>query len=92
MEIREITVTVRDVDEANRVLEIMKNIKDVQSVELLTPRSGRSRIRIDFAGDDEGVTALNRKLNDENVAVMGFQEEENDLEHMFMRVTKGLVT
>lgn len=92
METREITVTVRDVDEANRVVAIMKSVKDVQNVELLTPRGGRSRVRIDFAGDDDGVTALNRKLNDEDVAVMGFQEEESDLEHMFMRVTKGLVT
>lgn len=92
METREIIVTVRDVDEANRVVEMMQNLKDVQNVELLTPRGGRSRVRIDFAGDDDGVTALNRKLNDENIAVLGFQEEESDLEHMFMRVTKGLVT
>lgn len=92
METREIIVTVRDVDEANRVLEMIKNMQDVQHVELLTPRGGRSRVRIDFAGDDDGVMALNRKLNEENIAVLGFQEEERDLEHMFMRVTKGLVT
>ena len=91
METREIIVTVRDVDEANRVLEMMKHMQDVQTVELMTPRAGRSRVRIDFAGDDEGVMALNRKLIDDNIAVLGFQEEERDLEHMFMRVTKGLV-
>lgn len=92
METREIIVTVRDVEEANRVLEMMKQMQDIQTVELMTPRAGRSRVRIDFAGDDEGVMALNRKLVDDNIAVLGFQEEERDLEHMFMRVTKGLVT
>ena len=92
METRDITVTVRDVEEANRVLDLMKPMQDVQTVELMTPRNGRSRVRIEFAGDDDGMLAINRKLNDEGIAVMGFQEEERDLEHMFMRVTKGLVT
>lgn len=92
METREIIVTVSDVDEANRVISIMSDMQDVTSVELLTPRGGRSRVRIDFAGDDDGVMSINRKLTAENVAVLGFQEVESDLEHMFMRVTKGLVT
>ena len=56
----------------------------------MTPRNGRSRVRIEFAGDDDGMLAINRKLNEEGIAVLGFQEEERDLEHMFMRVTKGL--
>lgn len=92
MESREITVTVKDVDEANRVIVLMQGMQDVTNVELLTPRGGRSRVRIDFVGDDDGVLAINRKLNADGVAVLGFQEEERDLEHMFMRVTKGLVT
>lgn len=92
MESREIVVSVRDHDEAEKVKTIVTGMQDVISVEILTPRSGRSRIRIDFAGNDEGLLALNKKLSEENIAVMGFQEEERDLEHMFMRVTKGLVT
>ena len=31
METREITVTVRDVDEANRVVDMMKPMQDVQT-------------------------------------------------------------
>lgn len=92
METREIIVTVRDVEEANRVVELMTAMQDVQHAELMTPRAGRSRVRIDFAGDDDGILAINRKLSSEGIAVLGFQEEERDLEHMFMRVTKGLVT
>ncbi len=92
METREIIVTVRDVEEANRVVDLMTAMQDVQHAELMTPRAGRSRVRIDFAGDDDGILAINRKLSSEGIAVLGFQEEERDLEHMFMRVTKGLVT
>lgn len=92
MESREIIVTVKDNDTADQVIALVNGVQDVVSVELLTPRGGRSRVRVDFAGDDEGVTGLNRMLNDNDVAVLGFNEEVRDLEHMFMRVTKGLVT
>jgi ABC-2 type transport system ATP-binding protein len=92
MESREIIVTVKDTDTAEKVMALVNGMQDIVKVELLTPRSGRSRVRIDFAGDDEGVIALNKMLNDKNIAVLGFNEEVRDLEHMFMRVTKGLVT
>jgi hypothetical protein len=49
-------------------------------------------VRVDFAGNDEELAALSRKLFDEGVTLLGFNEEEKDLEHMFMRVTRGLVT
>ncbi|MEL7432574.1 MAG: ABC transporter ATP-binding protein [Chloroflexota bacterium] len=92
METREITVTVRDVDEANKVIGIVQAMPDVVTAELMTPRGGRARVRVEYSGDEDGVMALNRKLINEDIAVLGFQEIENDLEHMFMRVTKGLVT
>ena len=92
MESREIIVTVRDHDAAEAVKTLVTGMANVESVEILTPRSGRSRVRIDFTGDDDGVSALNRRLLEADVAVLGFNEEERDLEHMFMRVTKGLVT
>ncbi|MDQ7027098.1 MAG: ABC transporter ATP-binding protein [Anaerolineae bacterium] len=92
MESREITVTVKDNETAEQVIAFLNGMQDVVSVELLTPRGGRSRVRVDFAGDDDGVIALNKQLNDNDIAVLGFSEEIRDLEHMFMRVTKGLVT
>jgi ABC-2 type transport system ATP-binding protein len=92
MESREIIVTVKDTDTAEKVMALINGMQDILKVELLTPRGGRSRVRVDFAGDDEGVVALNKMLNDHNIAVLGFNEEVRDLEHMFMRVTKGLVT
>lgn len=89
---REIMVTVMDNDIAEKVIGIVKTIGDVVEAEIITPKNGRSRVRIDFAGTDEDLVNLSRKLFDEGVAVVGFNEEEKDLEHMFMRVTRGLVT
>jgi ABC-2 type transport system ATP-binding protein len=92
METRELIISLKDADEADKVMILMNGMQDVNKVELLTPRGGHSRVRVEFTGDDDGIIALNRKLNDENIAVIGLQELESDLEHMFMRVTKGLVT
>jgi ABC-2 type transport system ATP-binding protein len=89
---REVMVTVMDNDVAEKVMQIVKAIPDVVEAEIITPKNGRSRIRIDFSGKDDELAALNRKLFDEGVAVLGFNEVEKDLEHMFMRVTRGLVT
>ena len=42
--------------------------------------------------DDDGVAAMSGALNTAGVAVLGFTEETKDLEAIFMRVTKGIVT
>ncbi len=89
---REILVTVRDEETAARAQMLLANFQGVLGIERLDPRAGRSRLRIDFTGDDEGVAAINQKLAGEGIAVLGFTEETKDLETMFMRVTKGVVT
>jgi hypothetical protein len=38
------------------------------------------------------VAALNQKINTAGIAILGFSEETKDLESMFMRITKGIVT
>lgn len=92
METRELIISLRDVDEANKVIILLNGMQDVNLVEMLTPRGGHARVRVEFTGDDDGIVTLNRKMMDENIALIGLQELESDLEHMFMRVTKGLVT
>jgi ABC-2 type transport system ATP-binding protein len=89
---REITVTVRDTEAAEKVKSVVTTVQGVVNCEVLEPRAGRSRVRIDFTGDDDGVAALNQTINASGVAILGFTEETKDLEAMFMRVTKGLVT
>lgn len=89
---REIVITVMDNDIAEKVITLAKALKDVVDTELMIPKNGRSRVRVDFAGNDEDMAQFSRKLYEEGIAVLGFNEQEKDLEHMFMRVTKGLVT
>src|SRR5262249_8848235 len=89
---REIMVTVRDNETAEKVKSVVSTIQGVVNVEILEPKAGRSRVRIDFSGDDDGVAAINQKLSASEIAVLGFSEETKDLEAMFMRVTKGIVT
>ncbi len=89
---REVIVTVRDEEAAEKALGLVAGLPGVVQAQRLEPRGGRSRLRIDFTGDDEGVAAINQKLASENIAVLGFTEETKDLEAMFMRVTKGVVT
>lgn len=89
---REIMVTVRDDEVAEKVKSVVSTIQGVVNVEILEPKAGRSRVRIDFTGDDDGVAAINQKLGAAEIAILGFSEETKDLEAMFMRVTKGMVT
>ena len=89
---REITVTVMDHDIAESVIDLVGGLRNVVTAEIIAPKSGRARVRLDFAGNDEELTTLSRKLFEDNIGILGFTEEEKDLEHMFMRVTRGLVT
>lgn len=89
---REITVTVRDDEAAESVKSLVSDVPGVVNVTTLEPKAGRSRVRIDFTGDDDGVAAINQKLHSASIAILGFTEETKDLESMFMRVTKGIVT
>jgi ABC-2 type transport system ATP-binding protein len=89
---REITVTVRDQEAVDLVKATVSGAAGVVDVVELEQKAGRYRVRIDYAGDDEGVAALNQQINNAGVAILGFTEETRDLEAMFMRVTKGTVT
>lgn len=89
---REITVTVKDNDTAEQVKSLVATMGNVLRVEIIDPKGGRSRVSIDFAGDDDGVATINQKLANAGISVMGFNEEIKDLESVFMSVTKGIVT
>jgi ABC-2 type transport system ATP-binding protein len=89
---REITVTVKDAEAVEQIKGVIAGTPDVVAVVELEPKGGRSRLRIDFTGDDDGVAALNQKLHASGIAILGFSEETRDLEAMFMRVTKGIVS
>ncbi|MCC6616860.1 MAG: ABC transporter ATP-binding protein [Anaerolineae bacterium] len=89
---REITVTLRDQEAVETVKSLIGSVEGVVGVNEMEPRAGRYRLRIDYTGDDEGVAELNRTISGAGIAILGFAEETKDLESMFMRVTKGIVT
>ena len=89
---REIVITVMDHSDAEAALRLVSDYGQVVEAEIITPRNGRARLRVDFAGNDEELGALSRHFFDSDITLLGFNEEEKDLEHMFMRVTRGLVT
>ena len=89
---REITVTLLDQAAVDTIKALVDTMPNVHNVVEIDPKSGRPRVRIDFTGDDAGVAALSQSLHSANVAILGFTEETKDLEAMFMRVTKGIVS
>jgi len=89
---REITITVRDAEAAAQVRALIGGMPNVINVVDLEPKASRSRVRVDYTGDDDGIAAMNQALTDARIAVFGFSEETKDLEAIFMRVTKGAVT
>ncbi|NDJ78546.1 MAG: ABC transporter ATP-binding protein [Chloroflexi bacterium] len=90
MPMREITITLLDrVDEAKQTLS---QVEGVQSIEDLPEEYGRKRIRVEFSGDDSGVSAMLKALSAKEIPVMNFSEQTRDLETVFMRATKGTVS
>jgi ABC-2 type transport system ATP-binding protein len=89
---RQIIVTVKDQETAEKVQSLVAPLGDVLGVHIIEPKNDRSRVQIDFGGDEDGVATLNQKLNQAEILIYGFQEEVKDLESIFMGVTQGIVT
>ncbi|MBK8023574.1 MAG: ABC transporter ATP-binding protein [Chloroflexi bacterium] len=89
---REITVILRSPEAVEQVKRLVAGLPGVLGTVDVEPKAGRFPLRIDFAGDDDAVAALNQTISASGVAILGFSEETKDLEAMFMRVTKGIVS
>jgi ABC-2 type transport system ATP-binding protein len=90
MPTREITITLLGrVEEAK---EALLHVEGVDGITDLSDDHGRKRIKVDFSGDDTGVSALLQALSSRGIPVVNFSEETRDLEAVFMRATKGIVS
>ncbi|MBN1967676.1 MAG: ABC transporter ATP-binding protein [Anaerolineae bacterium] len=90
---REITITFLNREDLDRAQSLIGGIEGVlEMAEINASDKGRPRLKLHFSGEDEGVALISRRLSDEGIAIVGFSEEERDLEAVFMRATKGLVT
>ncbi len=90
---REITITFLsrdDLETATGLIGSLPGVLDIIKIE--ASDKGRPRLRIHFNGEDEDVALLSRRLSEAGLAIVGFSEEERNLEAVFMRATKGLVT
>jgi ABC-2 type transport system ATP-binding protein len=77
-------------EEALTTLKAVPGILTVQ--ELHSNGEQRSRFEIEFNGDDHGLSEILESLVSKGIPVLHFSEDSRDLEEVFMRATKGLVT
>jgi ABC-2 type transport system ATP-binding protein len=87
---REIVVTLLGGVEHAR--ELLLTVEGIGSVVDLQPDNGRARLHVSLAGDDQDVSNLLVLLVGAGVPVLHFAEETRDLESVFMRATKGIVS
>jgi ABC-2 type transport system ATP-binding protein len=53
---------------------------------------GRTRLEFDFSGDDAALSDILTRLVSQGIPVIHFNSDSRDMEEVFMRATKGLVT
>jgi ABC-2 type transport system ATP-binding protein len=71
---------------------VLSGHPQVTTVIHLPDQLGRLRFEFGFNGDDQALSELLKSLIDQNAVVLHFSEDSRDLEEVFMRATKGLVT
>lgn len=90
MPAREIMITL--LDRVDAAKETLMHVEGVTGMHDMPDVHGRQRIRVEFTGDDEGVSKLLLALSTRGIPVVNFAEETTDLETVFMRATKGIVS
>ncbi|MGF1505162.1 MAG: hypothetical protein ACFB51_08560, partial [Anaerolineae bacterium] len=78
--------------EAAPVKERLAILPNVDAVDDMKPDGGRQRIHVTLRGEDEEVSGLLAELVSGGVPVLHFTEETRDLESVFMRATRGIVS
>lgn len=87
---REAIVTLLNrADEAKQVLAAIPGVLEVVD---LPDELGRKRVRVDFKGEDQVMSDMMQALAGRGIPMLNFTEQSHDLETVFMKVTKGVVT
>ena len=85
----------QDEDERGRAIQDaqawLEGRPDVVQVEP-DAENGAGDLRVTFSGDDEALVRLLRDMVGAGIPVAMFREEKGDLEDVFMRLTKGVVS
>jgi hypothetical protein len=78
--------------------EILKNSSGVSGIEILPVRQDnetgkiRHRLVISYSGEDLALSQVLAELVKNGIPVLHFNEDNRDLEEVFLRATKGIVT
>ncbi len=83
---RVLEIKVKDQDEAAK--EVLLSHDKVEDVIIASP----GNLKVHFNGETDDLPDLMDYLKEGGIRVLSFAEEETDLEDLFMRVTKGIVT
>ena len=75
-------------EEAQIALQSNIGVSEVR----LLDNSNRASLEVDFIGDDEAIHQLLAELLGQGFPVVHFSEETKNLEEVFMRTTKGIVS
>lgn len=85
---REVIITLLDrVDEAKLTLGAIPGVIGVID---MPDEAGKKRIRVDFTGDDQLLSSMVQALAAKGIPAINYAEQSQDLEQVFMRVTKGI--
>lgn len=87
---REIVITL--LGEVDRARDLLFPLEGVALVEEMKAEAGKDRLHVTLQGEDEAVVGMLRSLVTADIPVLHFAEETRDLEEVFMRVTKGIVS
>ncbi|PJF35128.1 MAG: multidrug ABC transporter ATP-binding protein [Candidatus Thermofonsia Clade 1 bacterium] len=87
---REAIVTL--LDRAEDARSVLSGVQGVLAVAELPDEGGRKRLRVTFDGEDALLSAMVQALAAQGIPVLNFTEQAQDLESVFMKVTKGIVS
>jgi ABC-2 type transport system ATP-binding protein len=78
------------IEEAHQVLSTLPGVSAARIAD--ADRAKHPMLEVDFIGDDEAMGALLSALLGQGFPVIHFSEETKNLEEVFMRTTKGIVS
>jgi ABC-2 type transport system ATP-binding protein len=88
---RKVQITILDqLEQTQAMLESLEAVRTVIAEKI--GDSGRGRLLVEFSGDDQALSELLARMVSAGIQVLHFSEDHRDLEDVFMRMTKGIVT
>ncbi|GIK66060.1 MAG: ABC transporter [Chloroflexota bacterium] len=72
--------------------EALLHVEGILGIVDLPPEDGKIRIKVEFTGEDLRMSEMLQALTSKGIPVVNFAEESSDLEAVFMKATKGIVS